>query len=60
MWTVIYVTDDIAVAKNLKVKLETMFIKARIKKRFAEDSTVDTFEVLVPDAEISFALSQIN
>jgi len=60
MWTVIYVTDEIAVAKELKNKLETMFLKVRIKKRVSAVESTDTYEVLVPDAEISFALSQIN
>ena len=60
MWTVIYVTDEVVVANDLKYKLEAMSLKVRIKKRMSENDATDTYEVLVPDAEISLALSQIN
>lgn len=60
MWTVIYVTDEVVVANDLKNKLEAMSLKVRIKKRMSENDATDTYEVLVPDAEISLALSQIN
>ncbi|MBQ2897509.1 MAG: hypothetical protein IJE46_04190 [Clostridia bacterium] len=60
MWTVIFVTDEIDVAKNIKQTLEELSVKVRIKKRISKNNEPGTYEILVPEAEVSLALAQIS
>ncbi len=60
MWTVIFVTDEIKVARDMKTTLEELAVKVRIKKRTAKSDEVETYEILVPEAEVSLALGQIS
>jgi len=60
MWTVIFVTDEIGVAKNMKQSLENLSVKVRVKKRVSKNNEPSTYEVLVPEAEVSVALGQIS
>ncbi len=59
MWTVIFVTDEIDIAKNIKLTLEDLSVKVRVKKRISAENEPVTYEVLVPEAEVSLALAQI-
>ena len=60
MWTVVYVTNELDVARSIKEKLAGESVKVRIKKRTSEGTEPETFEILVPDAEVPLALAQVG
>ena len=60
MWTVVYVTNELNVAKNIKNNLENEYMKVRIKRRALEGFEPETFEILVPAAEVALALAQVG
>lgn len=60
MWTVVFVTDVYNEAINIKNNLENESLKVRVKKRISEGLEPEVFEILVPDAEVSFALAQVS
>ena len=60
MWTVVYVTNELDVARSIKEKLAGESVKVRIKKRTSEGTEPETFEILVTDAEVPLALAQVG
>ena len=60
MWTVVFVTNEFEIADKIKRDLENESLKVRIKKRSSEDSDPETFEILVPAAEVPLALAQVG
>ena len=47
-------------AKVIKTNLENESMKVRVKKRISSDSEPETFEILVPAAEVALALAQVG
>ena len=60
MWTVVFVSDEFDIVRSIKEKLENESFKVRIKKRASESSEPQSFEILVPDAEVPSALAQVG
>ena len=60
MWTVVYVTNDFNTAQNMKNNLACESLKVRIKKRISKDFEPETFEILVPAAEVALALAHVG
>ena len=60
MWTTVYMTQNIDVAKAMRKKIEEKKIIAMLKTNKVEDNLGgDYFEILVPSAEIKEALDII-
>ena len=60
MWTVVFVTDEFSAAKEIKERLDSISLKVRIKKRTSKEDRPETFEILVPAAEVALALAQVG
>lgn len=60
MWTTVYMTQDIAIAKAMREKIEDNKILVMLKTIKLEDRAgEDCFEILVPSAELNEALDII-
>ena len=60
MWTVVFVYYEFDIVRNKKEKLENESFKVRVKKRVSEGLEPESFEILVPDAEVPLALAQVG
>lgn len=60
MWTTVYMTQDIDIAKAMREKIEDSRILVMLKTIKLEDRAgEDCFEILVPSAELKEALDII-
>lgn len=60
MWTTVYMTQDIGIAKAMREKIEDSSILVMLKTIKLEDRAgEDCFEILVPSAELKEALDII-
>ena len=60
MWTVVFVTNEYDIVNRIRQDLENVFLKVRVKKRVAEGVKPESFEILVPAAEVPLALAQVG
>lgn len=60
MWTTVYMTQDVGVAKAMREKIEDKKILVMLKTIKLDDRAgEDCFEILVPSAELKDALDII-
>lgn len=60
MWTTVYMTPDIDIAREMREKIEQSKILVMLKTiKFEDRAGEDCFEILVPSAELKEALDII-
>lgn len=60
MWTTVYMTQNINIAREMREKIENSNILAMLRSICSDDTVgEDCFEILVPSAELKDALDII-